>query len=436
MPSSAALILTLSAIFLVGRATSFLHARLLGEIAVGMALGPMLFDVLPHPEAFETVGFLGLTLLVMEGGLSVKVAGLRDIGGPAVLVAVTGTLLPCLVGWLFHWMFGGSDALEGFAAGTALSSTSIGMATEMLRRSKLLGSRVGRLICVAAIIDDVLSLVILSVLGALSSSDDVKQDHISVALLILRPIMVSFGVLLISFVCIAVIPVCITMITKSVDRDVREKIVVGILVMLTAVMTLSSGAVGTTPILGAFAAGMAFSSVHGTGEAWSRLGAPLSDWLSSIFFVSVGCVIPAGDLAKPDFVLFGVSYAVPAIVCKFLTGACVFLFTWPGGTSGKAVAALLCGCAMVGRGELGYVMSLEAYEGEIMGERAYISCIWALSIATALSPLMLAAALKLGAVSHIQPEESTDDEALWGDDIEEFACVPSLNLPVPHHFVA
>ena len=66
---------------------------------------------------------------------------------------------------------------------------------------------------------------------------------------------------------------------------------------------------------------------------------------------------------------------------------------------------------MVGRGELGYVMSLEAYEGEIMGERAYISCIWALSIATALSPFMLAVALKLGAAPHIRPEESTDYEA-------------------------
>eukprot|EP00051_Salpingoeca_urceolata_P013822 m.174921 g.174921 ORF g.174921 m.174921 type:complete len:200 (+) comp17908_c0_seq3:116-715(+) len=154
----------LAALWAVGLFFTLVYSQLIGEIVVGAVLGPPVLNWVAQEEGIKLVGEVGLVLLVMEGGLSVQLGRLRKIGLVAIAIAVTGTLLPVFLGWGLMAAFG-MGGLEGIAAGTALSSTSIGMATRMLQDAGQLQSYLGGLICVAAMVDDVLSLVILAVLG-------------------------------------------------------------------------------------------------------------------------------------------------------------------------------------------------------------------------------------------------------------------------------
>jgi Kef-type K+ transport system membrane component KefB len=163
----ALLAVTLAALVAGGWAAKRVDAPLVGEIVVGMLLGPSgLVPTLPDyaVRAVFLVGDLGLVLLVMEGGLSVDVPSLRRVGSVACLIAVAGTALPIALGTAFM-VAAGFDATTGVVAGTALSSTSIGMATRLMATFGELSTPLGALVCVAAMVDDVLSLVILAIIS-------------------------------------------------------------------------------------------------------------------------------------------------------------------------------------------------------------------------------------------------------------------------------
>ena len=161
------------------------YAGLVGELLVGAFLGPSGAGLVPEVEGIRLVGEVALTLLVFEGGLHVDIERIGAISKPAFLIATFGTIIPLLLGWglLIALGYGGKESL---AAGTALSSTSIGMATRILQDNRMLRTPLGSLISVAAMVDDVLSLVILSVLQSLSGASSKPWTYA-------RPVVASIG---------------------------------------------------------------------------------------------------------------------------------------------------------------------------------------------------------------------------------------------------
>ena len=473
---------TLLLVWMFGRVFRLLGSQLVGEIIVGVIFGPLLLDWVPYPDALTLIGQLGLSLLVLEGGLSIDVPLFRRIGGRALVIAMTGTALPILLGWGMMSAFGFSG-LEGVAAGTALSSTSIGMATKMLQNLGALRTNVGSLIAVAAMIDDVLSLVILAVLSSLaqnnnattntdnnnvsssnnnnsSNSNNERSSSSIVATLftggsnssvvtttignnisgvnssvistvmvdattnstnittttttttittttitsttsaalyaatesssaavdvngwtIARPIVVSIVAIAIGAVLVWGMPAIERRITWPSIAMRQQGL---ILAMLCAALGLGAAAgwAGTTYLLGIFIGGMAFAQVPGALEAWETQQV-LSSWLSSVFFLSVGFVVPVAQMFEATALGYGVAYTIPAVLGKLVTGS--FAGSW--------ADARIVGWAMVGRGELGFVMAQEALKEGIMGQEAFVASVWALLLATFLSPLMLKRAL-------------------------------------------
>lgn len=347
--------------------------------------GENLANWVPYDEAIELVGQLGLVLLVMEGGLSVEIGRLRRIGLVAVLIAVAGTVLPCLLGWGFMMAVRGTGSLEGIAAGTALSSTSIGMATKMLQNVGILNTHLGSLITVAAMVDDVLSLVILAVLSQLSedSDGDDSQSAGDRAWQILQPIVVSLAVVAAGAVLVVVVPRAYSHGTTAMDPARRDTAVLAGLLLLTLGATLGAGYAGSTHLLGAFVGGLAFSRVPRALPLWLEYH-HLADWLASIFFASVGFTVPVGVLFDPTSVGLGLAYTVPAVLGKFCTGA--FTRNWPD--------TQVVGWAMVGRGELGFVMAKEAFDEDIISEKTLAIVVWALLVATFVAPFLMRHALK------------------------------------------
>ena len=187
----ARLALTLAALALGGRLGALIDAPLVGEILVGMLLGPDGAGFVPENSAVVLVGDFALCLLVMEGGLSIDIGALNSVGPIAFAIAVSGTMLPIALG-VAYMSACGYGVMAGVAAGTSLSSTSIGMATKVLQTLGELTSPLGNLVCVAAMVDDVLSLVILAVVSNVEGDD--QGGGRDVAWMTSRPILASVGV--------------------------------------------------------------------------------------------------------------------------------------------------------------------------------------------------------------------------------------------------
>ena len=143
-PAAYALAGILAALYLVGELARRCGApALVGEIIVGLVLGPYGFDVVPQTRACTIAGELGLALLVLEGGLHVDLKTLRDVGGVASRVAVAGTALPALAAWGLLALLPAFTAREGLLCGVALSSTAIGMAAQLMTDLGLIETELG-----------------------------------------------------------------------------------------------------------------------------------------------------------------------------------------------------------------------------------------------------------------------------------------------------
>ena len=216
MRDLALLAVTLAALVAGGWAAKRVDAPLVGEIVVGMLLGPSgLVPTLPGyaVRAVFLVGEMGLVLLVMEGGLSVDVPSLRRVGVVACVIAVAGTALPIALGTAFM-VAAGFDATTGVVAGTALSSTSIGMATRLMATFDELSTPLGALVCVAAMVDDVLSLVILAIIseGLGGTSEGGGESR---ALAAATPALVSVAVVAVAALFVRAVPAAMARVTPK-----------------------------------------------------------------------------------------------------------------------------------------------------------------------------------------------------------------------------
>ena len=152
---------------------------IIGEMAVGVVLGPNGVDMVPYEQFFRLAGVFGVTLMIFESGLHVDFAMLRKVGGRASVVAVLGTFLP-LVSGMFLIMLFDPDKYSmwpvGLACGVTLAPTSVGMALKMLGEKKQLGEEYGQLIVTAAFVDDILSLVALTMLLQIGIAESTGEE--------------------------------------------------------------------------------------------------------------------------------------------------------------------------------------------------------------------------------------------------------------------
>eukprot|EP01047_Picozoa_sp_COSAG01_P001301 COSAG01_NODE_28_length_36622_cov_14.695751_30_plen_963_part_00 len=164
----------------------------IGEIFVGVGLGPNGADLVPHEQFFRLAGVFGVTLMIFESGLHVDFAMLRKVGAKASLVAVLGTFGPLFAGLGMIMSFD-PDMYKlwpvGLSVGVSLAPTSVGMALKMLGEKKQLGEEYGQLIVTAAFVDDILSLVALTMLLQIGLAES-TGDTLSI-FNVLKPLVLS-----------------------------------------------------------------------------------------------------------------------------------------------------------------------------------------------------------------------------------------------------
>ena len=462
-----------ASLYLLGKAFELLRLpALLGELAAGVVLGPHGVGLLSSSmvSSLKVAGQVGLLLMVLEGGLSMEVSVLRQQGVRAVVLALTGTVLPVLLGWATMAALGADD-LASVAAGTALSSTAIGFTLRLMTDLKLLETKQGQLITAAAMLDDVFSLVLLAMLKSLQPDEEGDLDVD--AWLLIRPLVASGGVFVAGLLYAALTGRADAALRSSSSggassdgeggadagaftaskrlrgriRDWLRSPAVTLATMLGGGVLLSwaADAAYSSSLLGAFCAGTAFCFLPHARDSWAASVAPLQAWLSRLFFgATVAFEVPLGALVRAEAVGDGMAMTVAAIVGKFLSGAWAApLFSRSGGggvggggggggCGGRAfwVAWLQVGCAMIGRGELGFVLATESLDAEMLDQRQYCATVWALLLATLLGPCAFRLSLLVPSTPPPSPAAalSTRASSTTATEAVVVGCSPSPSL--------
>jgi len=343
---------------------------LVGEILAGVIVGPALFGwyaITPETELFAQIGAV---LLLFEVGVHNRVGDLVRVGGTAITVAVLGVALPFLGGFGVGTALG--LPLEGrvFLA-AALTATSVGITSRALDQLGALKTGSGRIVLGAAVIDDVLAMLIVAgAIGMTSGGVDAGEILLTLALagaFIGIVVVAGTGIL-------SRRPSLLT-----APRFAETPLLPGMIVMLG--LAALSAAIGLAAIIGAFLAGLVVGE-SAERDALEQETAPIAALFTPFFFGFVGAQIDLNVFATPTTVALLVGVTALAIVTKF---AGSFLGALRVGRD----RALLIGWAMVPRGEVEIIVAGLALAAGAFGPDLYLVVVGMVVITSMVVPPFL-----------------------------------------------
>lgn len=350
-----ALVVILAVAKLGGHAAERLgQPAVLGELLAGILVGalPLVgfhgLDFVREDHVVEALAELGVILLLFEVGLSTRLADLVKVGLSAFLVACIGVIVPMGLGWAVGaWLLPGAHPLAHLFLGASLSATSVGLTARVLRDLSALGSVEGQIILGAAVIDDVLGLLVLAVMAGLAGAGAASAGGTTVAAAVVSLKALAFlaGALVLGR---ALAP----RLFRSAAR-LRGKGVIFTLALVTCfALSWAAAAVDLAPIVGAFAAGLVlegvpFGELLGAEQRVEDHLTPVATFLVPIFFVRMGLHVDLGALAGGSVAL-ALALTVAAVVGK---QACSLAVVTPG------TDRLAVGLGMIPRGEVGLIFA-------------------------------------------------------------------------------
>jgi Kef-type K+ transport system membrane component KefB len=357
----------------------------IGELAAGVVLGPSLLGWLEPNEVLKLLAEIGIILLLFEVGLETDVRRLVNTGQKSFVVAIGGFFAPFALGFsLGFWIFDFSLLVSLFIGGT-LTATSIGITVRVLSDLKRQQKKEGQIVLGAAVLDDVLGVVLLALLyefsigGGVSAINAGKVLIFVGAFFILAPLAAKLISLLIGrFDAISEIP---GLIPTSI-------------VSLVLFFAWLAHAVGAPELLGGFAAGLALSrrfflpfgvALH-TDEAFAHRVEeqmrPIIHLFTPIFFVMVGLSLNlrAIDWSSPFIWSFSLLFFTVAVAGKY-AGAFFINESWK--------MRIIIGLAMVPRGEVGLIFAELGRVSGIFSNEVYAGMIIVITLTTLLPPFII-----------------------------------------------
>ena len=328
----------------------------LGELVAGILLGNLSFgDASPFPaiaqnETIEIIAGIGALILLFEVGLESTVGQMLKVGLSSLLVALLGVVVPFALGWAVSaWLLPSASTYVHAFIGATLTATSVGITARVFQDLGAARTPEARIILGAAVIDDVLGLVILGSVSAaiVAASQGAPFSVFSIARITAAAAAFLIGALLIG---VFAAPRLFSVASLLQGR--------GVLVTLSLsfcfVLAWASSVIGLAPIVGAFAAGLVLEDVHfkdfvGRGErSLEELIRPISDATVPIFFVLMGLRTDLGAFTAGGSLELAAALTVVAIIGK---QACALGVTMPG------VNRLAVGIGMIPRGEVGLIFA-------------------------------------------------------------------------------
>ncbi|BFM38980.1 cation:proton antiporter [Synechocystis sp. LKSZ1] len=347
-------------------------------------------------EVISVLAELGVIILLFEIGLESDLRQLKAVGIQAVVVACVGVAVPFAAGTVGLMTIFHVAAIPAIFAGAALTATSIGITSKVLSELGQLKSKEGQIIVGAAVIDDVLGIIVLAVVASLAKTGEI--DVLNVVYLIVGATAFLIGAILLGgFFNKAFVAV--------VEKlETRGNIIIPAFIF-AFVMAFIGNAIHLEAILGAFAAGLVLDETDAR-EQLDELIKPVADILVPIFFVTVGARADLTVLnpTVPDNragLLIAIFLIVVAIAGKLVTGWTVFGI--------PAINRAAIGVGMIPRGEVGLVFAGIGSASGVLSKPLEVSIIIMVILTTFLAPPFLRIAF--GNSEPIAELETTSPEA-------------------------
>jgi len=357
----AAVVLALAVILAAAKLGGHLAMRLgqpavLGELVVGIALGNLdLFGLtwfrgLAGDQTIGVLAQIGVVILLFQVGLESTVRDMLRVGVPSLLVAVLGVVTPFALGWgVGAWLLPQESVYAHAFLGATLTATSVGITARVLADLGKSQTAEARVILGAAVIDDVLGLVILAVIGGIIVGVDRGQplSLVATGLVLGKAALFLFGALGLGVVLSPHL-------FALASRLRGPGVLLATALVVCFAFSYAAAAIGLAAIVGAYAAGLVLEDVHfrefaQRGEQHLKdLIAPIASFLVPIFFVLMGLKVDLRSFARPDVLGLAALLIVAAIAGK---QACAL------GAVGGGLDRLSIGIGMIPRGEVGLIFA-------------------------------------------------------------------------------
>lgn len=390
--NSQTFLLQLLGILIASRIFAELAVRLkspsvIGELLAGVALGPSLLGWIEPTQTFRLLAEIGIILLLFDVGLETDIMQLVRAGSRSVVVAITGFILPFVLGFaLCFWEFGLAMIVSLFVAGT-ITATSIGITLRVLADLDRQHSHEAQVILGAAVIDDILGILLLALLYEFSVSGNVDFTE-------------SGKVLLFVLAFFLIAPAAAKLMSVLIQHFDQASALPGLIpisiVSLVLFFAWFAHAIGAPELLGGFAAGLALSrrfflpfglALHSNpsfNEQVEKQMLPIINLFTPIFFVVVGLSLNLQQVNWNSVFVYAFSASLLLVAI-----------------AGKLVGALLLrepmhvrwaiGISMVPRGEVGLIFAELGRANGILVDDVYAATIIVIALTTLLPPFVLKA---------------------------------------------
>ncbi|HEY7390655.1 MAG TPA: cation:proton antiporter [Bryobacteraceae bacterium] len=397
MPPGTQVPLAMLVVFASAKLLSEIFERLgqpgiVGEILAGVLIGPHVLGWMAPNQILQILSDLGVMFLLFAIGLEMRASELMRVGGAAMAVAVSGVALSFFAGWGITALWG-APRNEAIFTGAAMVATSVGITAQVLAARRLLDTRAAKIILAAAVADDVLGLIVLSVVTSFAHG---RVNYLNIALT--GAIAILFTVFM------------VTIGRRTVRRvmprvQARVRLAEGEFALaMTLLFGLSLLAVyaGVAAIVGAFLAGLA------VGETVHRrvhdLTGGVTELLVPFFLVSIGLRFDVSVFATKKVLLMAVTIVLAAVAAKFTACSLASLH------KGRSTAVRV-GVGMIPHGEVGMVVAQIGLTTGIMAQSVYATIVFMSVATTLLAPPLLKLAFR-GVVPVPQVDGKSPDEEI------------------------
>lgn len=356
--------------------------QVVGALVAGLILGPACLGLVTKTDFITAVSEIGVVVLMFTAGLETDIKEIKKTGLASCIIAVLGVIVPLLAGWGIATLFNteqqeglSSLMLQNIFIGVILTATSVSITVETLKEMGKLSSKTGSAIIGAAVIDDILGVIVLTVITSTASSDGGSSA-----------ILFTLLKILLFFVFAIVVAVAFNFIFNKWSghskKDLRRYVIIAFVFCL--IMSFSAEYFfDVADITGAFVAGLALSNGPRAGYLNNRFGTLSYMLLSPVFFASIGIQVVLPSMSA-SIIIFSLLLLVVAILSKIVgcgLGAKICKFS--------NMDSLRIGMGMVSRGEVALIIASKGAAVGLMDDVYFAPVVIVVVVTTIITPILL-----------------------------------------------
>lgn len=350
--------------------------QVVGALIAGVVLGPTCIGILHETEFITQLSSVGVIVLMFTAGLETDVSELKKTGKASALAAVLGVIIPLIGGLLVSMAFGveagSKDILKDVFIGIILTATSVSITVGTLKELGKLNTRAGNTILGAALIDDILGIIGLTIVISMADS----TVNIGLVLLKIVAFFIFAGILGLILRKLFVIWI------EQKGGEIR-RIVIMAFVLCLGLSYIAEAVFGVTDITGAFIAGMIISNTDRTHIITKKFEILSYLLLSPIFFASIGIGLEINSLSKGE-IIFTVALTIVAIITKIVGGAIGVKIS-----GYKNRESLQVGIGMVSRGEVALIVANKGLSVGLISQQGLVPVVIMVIVAAIITPILL-----------------------------------------------